>query len=91
MIPQYADVILPLPLQGAFTYEVPSLCDVLPQVGCRVIVPFGSRKFYTAIVVRLHSETPPYPTKPISEVLDAAPIILSEQLKLWQWVSDYYL
>ena len=91
MNPQYADVILPLPLQGAFTYEVPSLCDVLPQVGCRVIVPFGSRKFYTAIVVRLHSETPPYPTKPISEVLDAAPIILSEQLKLWQWVSDYYL
>ena len=91
MISQYADVILPLPLQGAFTYEVPSLCNVLPQVGCRVIVPFGSRKFYTAIVVRLHSETPPYPTKPISEVLDAAPIILSEQLKLWQWVSDYYL
>ena len=88
---QYADVILPLPLQGIFTYALPATCDTLPQVGCRVIVPFGSRKFYTAIVVRLHSETPSYPTKPISEVLDTTPTVLPEQLRLWQWVCDYYL
>ena len=61
------------------------------QVGSRIIVPFGSRKFYTAIVVRLHDETPSYPTKPISEVLDANPIILPEQLRLWKWIADYYL
>ncbi|MBR6030867.1 MAG: primosomal protein N' [Bacteroidaceae bacterium] len=90
-MPKYADVILPLPLQESFTYALPLQSDVLPQVGCRVIVPFGSRKTYTAIVVRLHSETPPYPTKTVSEVLDAAPVVLPEQLSLWQWIADYYL
>ena len=88
---QFADVILPLPLQGAFTYALPPEPAAQPQVGSRVIVPFGSRKFYTAIVVRLHDETPPYSTKPISEVLDEKPIILPEQLRLWKWLADYYL
>lgn len=90
-MPRYADVILPLPLQGIFTYALPQECEAEPQVGSRVIVPFGSRKFYTAIVVRLHDETPSYPTKPISEVLDASPIILQEQMQLWKWIADYYL
>ena len=88
---QYADVILPLPLQGTFTYALPTDCSALPQVGCRVIVPFGSRKFYTAIVVRLHNETPSYPTKPISEILDSAPVVLPGQMRLWRWIADYYL
>lgn len=88
---QYADVILPLPLQGTFTYALPTEMAEKVQVGSRVIVSFGSRKFYTAIVVRLHDETPSYPTKPVSEVLDSAPIVLPEQLRLWQWIADYYL
>ena len=90
-MPQYVDVILPLPLQETFTYALPHNCETPPQVGCRVVVPFGSRKQYTAIVARLHSETPPYPTKPISEVLDATPVVLPEQMRLWQWISGYYL
>ena len=88
---QYADVILPLPLQGTFTYALPLELAPQVQVGSRVIVPFGNRKFYTAIVMRLHDETPSYPTKPISEVLDASPIVLPEQMRLWQWIADYYL
>lgn len=87
----FADVILPLPLQGSFTYTLPTDSEVLPAVGQRVIVPFGSRKFYTAIIVRLHNEAPPYPTKQIAEFLDAEPIVLQNQLSLWQWISDYYL
>lgn len=90
-MPKYADVIVPLPLQEAFTYAVPPECQPKIQVGQRVIVPFGIRKFYTAIVLRLHDDTPPYPTKPISEVLDTEPIVLQKQLQLWKWVSDYYL
>lgn len=90
-MPQYVDVILPLPLHEAFTYALPPSCAVVPEVGCRVIVPFGNRKFYTAIVVRLHDETPTYPTKPISEVLDASPAVLPDQLRLWNWIADYYL
>ena len=89
-MPQFADVILPLPLQGAFTYALPPEMAKETQVGSRVIVPFGNRKFYTAIVVRLHDETPPYPTKPVSELLDTKPIILPEQLRLWKWLADYY-
>ncbi len=88
---QYADVILPLPLQGAFTYALPDEFATRTQVGCRVIVPFGVRKFYTAIVVRLHNEKPPYPTKDVSELLDDAPAVLPSQLRLWKWVSEYYL
>ena len=88
---QYADVILPLPLQGTFTYALPTEMAAKVQVGSRVIVSFGSRKFYTAIVVRMHDEKPSYPTKPVSEVLDAAPIVLPEQLRLWKWIADYYL
>ncbi len=90
-MPRYADVILPLPLQGTFTYALPPDCTPVPQVGCRVTVPFGSKKFYTAIVARLHDEEPPYPTKPISEVLDANPSVLPSQLRLWEWIADYYL
>ena len=90
-MPKYADVIVPLPLQEAFTYAVPPECQPKIRVGQRVIVPFGSRKFYTAIVLRLHDDTPPYPTKPVSEILDTEPIVLQKQLQLWKWVSDYYL
>ncbi len=90
-MPKYADVIVPLPLQEAFTYALPPECQSQIQVGQRIIVPFGSRKFYTAIVLRLHNDTPPYPTKPISEILDTKPIVLPKQLQLWKWVSDYYL
>lgn len=89
-MPQYADVILPLPLQGTFTYKLPSDCAATLQVGCRVLVPFGTRKTYTAVVVRLHDETPPYPTKLISEVLDAEPSVLPGQLRLWEWIAGYY-
>jgi len=90
-MPRYADVILPLPLQGAFTYALPSDGEgAVLQAGCRVIVPFGPKKVYTALVVRLHDETPPYPTKPISEVLDATPSVLPSQMNLWKWMADYY-
>ena len=61
------------------------------QVGSRVIVPFGQRKFYSAIVTRLHDQRPDYPTKPVSELLDASPILLPQQMRLWQWIADYYL
>lgn len=90
-MPQYADVILPLPLAGVFTYALPAALQPAAQVGCRVVVSFGSRKFYTAVVLRLHNDVPPYPTKPVQEVLDEKAIVLPQQLRLWQWIADYYL
>ena len=87
---QYADLILPVPLHGVFTYAVPEGMTV--GVGCRVLVTFGRNKTYLGIVVRLHHQKPEgYEVKPILQVMDTAPIVTEQQLKLWQWISDYYL
>ena len=88
---QFADVILPLPLEGTFTYSLPRSFSNLVQVGCRVIVPFGTAKYYSAIVIRLHDNVPTYTTKEVSELLDSSPIVTAEQLKLWEWIADFYL
>ena len=87
---QYADLILPVPLHGVFTYAVPEGMTV--GVGCRVLVTFGRNKTYLGIVVRLHHQKPEgYEVKPILQVMNTAPIVTEQQLKLWQWISDYYL
>ncbi len=88
---RYVDVILPLPLEGLFTYGVSDELAAQVQAGVRVVVPFNRSKRYTAIAVRLHDEKPDFDTKNIIEILDTQPIILSEQLRLWQWISDYYM
>ena len=88
---QFADVILPLPLEGTFTYSLPGTFANLVQVGCRIIVPFGTTKFYSAIVVKLHDTLPSYNTKEAMELLDSSPIVTPAQLKLWSWIADYYL
>lgn len=62
------------------------------QVGVRVLVPFGRNKTYLGIVARLHDEKPQgYEVKEISQVMDAEPIVTPQQLRLWQWIADYYL
>ena len=89
----FADVIVPLPLANSYTYRLPADMEGEVQVGSRVIVPFGQKKFYTAIVIRLHN-TPPegdYQVKPVTEVLDPHPIVTPAQLAFWQWVAEYYL
>ena len=91
MIPRFIDVIPPLPVEGTFTYSLPAEIATRIQVGCRVIVPFGARRFYSAIVLRLHDEEPQYDTKEDIELLDEQPSVLPQQLRLWQWIADYYL
>jgi len=86
----YADVILPVPLRGVFTYALAEGMSV--QVGERVLVPFGRSKTYVGLVARVHDQKPAdYDVKDILQRLDVAPIVTAEQLRLWQWVSDYYL
>ena len=87
----YADCIVPLPLEGVFTYNVPTHLSQKLQVGCRVNVPFGAKKQYAALVTRLHGEKPDYPTKDILEVLEENTMLLPRQLQLWQWVAEYYM
>lgn len=86
----YADVILPVPLTGLFTYSVPEGMAV--GVGMRVLVTFGRSKKYMGIVASLHSNKPEgYEVKPITQVMDAEPIVTDNQLKLWNWIADYYM
>ena len=87
---QYADIILPVPLYGTFTYAVPEGMSV--GVGMRVLVPFGRSKSYVGVVMRLHDQKPTgYEVKAIQVVMDKEPVVMESQLKLWQWISDYYL
>lgn len=89
----YVDVILPLPLAGSFSYRLEDAHVPLVQMGSRVVVQFGVKRYYTALVVRKHTDAPQgdYEIKPISEVLDTAPIVQEQQLSLWQWMADYYM
>ena len=88
----FVDVILPLPLNSCFTYALPETLAGNVQVGCRVVVPFGKKKFYTGIVQDIHCREPEgYEVKDVADVLDARPVLLASQFKLWDWVADYYL
>ena len=88
----YADIILPLPLDGCFTYSIPSSLRGTVAVGQRVLVPFGRGKRYVGLVARLHDERPQgYEVKDLAQVLDRQPVVLPLQLRLWQWMADYYM
>lgn len=88
----FADVILPLPLYSSFTYSVPEEFEQDLEVGSRVIVQFGKKKYYTGIVEAIHTNPPSgYDVKPITTLLDAEPILRYPQLNFWKWMSEYYL
>ena len=89
---RYADVILPLPLEGFFTYKVPDSIQTEELVGCRVVVPFGKSKTYVGLVARLHDNEPQgYSVKPLAMRLDQRPVVGEMQMRLWQWIAKYYI
>lgn len=89
---KFVDVIVPLPIAGQYTYSIPVEMEGMVQTGCRVVVPFGRKKFYTAIVTKVHYAAPEgYDTKDIEEVLDSKPVLLPKQFEFWEWLSSYYL
>ena len=88
---KYVDVILPLPLEGLFTYALPANLADRVSMGIRVLVPLGRSKRYVAMAVRVHDEQPAFEVKDILDVLDVYPLLLPIQLKLWEWIADYYM
>lgn len=85
-------VIVPLAVQGRFTYEVPDEMRQYVGIGSRVLVQFGRKKYYTGIVSGLDQTAPAtYEVKTIMAVLDPHPALRYPQLKFWEWISDYYL
>lgn len=89
---KYVDVILPLPLHDTFTYAVPPEMEEGIKRGCRVVVPFGAKKIYTAIVIRVHDVRPDFDNiKPIKELLETTPVVTERQLQFWEWIAKYYI
>ena len=89
-MPKFAETLLPLALPGTYTYRIPE--GMRLSIGMRVLVPFGRKKIFTAIVVTLHDREPAgYDVKEILGTLDDKPILRHPQLDFWQWIADYYL
>ena len=87
----YVEVILPLPLEGTFTYSVPDTLAPKVRMGVRVVVPLGRSKTYTAMAVSMHNDKPEFDTRDILQVVDDNPVLPERQLRLWQWISTYYM
>lgn len=88
---KYVDVILPLPLANTFTYSVPEEWAEQVRIGMRVVVPFGKKKMYTAVVYLVHMVIPiVYEARDIICLLDNEPILRRPQMKFWEWISSYY-
>ena len=90
-IMNYVDVLLPVPLDGLFTYSVPPEMEASAERGRRVLVPFGRNKTYVGLVIRKHADKPGFAVKPVKMVMDDAPIVTDQQLELWRWLSSYYM
>jgi primosomal protein N' (replication factor Y) len=88
----FVDVILPLPLDYHFTYRVSAAFQMRIKTGIRVVVQFGKRKFYSALVYKIHQTTPSgeFEIKDIDAILDNEPIVGQKQLQLWEWIANYY-
>ncbi|XMO86819.1 primosomal protein N' [Algibacter sp. AS12] len=88
----FIDVIIPIPLQKLFTYSITAAEADFLKVGMRVAVPFGKSKIYTGIVYGIHENAPSaYEAKDIQQILDESPVVNEYQLKLWNWISEYYM
>lgn len=89
----YLSLLLPLAVGSTYTYLLPPELADKVSVGTRVIAQFGPKRYYTAIVVAMLNDNPcpGVKLKAISDVIDPTPIILPSQLKLWQWIAQYYM
>ncbi|MBX5496544.1 MAG: DEAD/DEAH box helicase family protein, partial [Bryobacteraceae bacterium] len=86
---QYCDVSLPVPLDRPFTYRLPETLRHRAKRGCRMLVPFGSRKL-TGVILRVHSESPEVPPKDALRLLDEEPVLDESLLSLACWIAGYY-
>lgn len=90
-MPFFLDVILPLPIKETFTYAITTAESKMLLPGMRVVVPFGKRKMYTAIVFNVHQDAPKaYTPKQIDSIIDRQPILAPMQISFLQWIASYY-
>ena len=89
----FANIILPLPLENKYTYRIPQDLEGSITSGCRVIVSFGAKHFYTGLVAEVvdRAPTPGIEYKEIYALLDSAPVLRRPQLRFWEWIASYYI
>ncbi len=85
----FCNVSLPVPLDQPFTYSLPLTLRHRVLAGCRVIVPFGTRKL-TGVVLRCHDEGPPATARDVLRLVDAEPVLDAHLLALGDWIAGYY-
>ena len=87
----FAEVLLPIPVPGTFTYRVPYALNDAIRVGQRVVVQFGKTKIMSGLVISLTEKVPEVEVKFLTDILDDQPLINATQLKFWDWIKSYYL
>ncbi|MBO6026122.1 MAG: primosomal protein N', partial [Bacteroidales bacterium] len=87
----FAEVLLPIPVPGTFTYRVPYALNDAIRVGQRVVVQFGKTKIMSGLVISLTEKVPEVEVKYLTDILDDQPLVNAAQLKFWEWVQSYYL
>src|SRR5579885_1570998 len=87
-MPEFCDVVLPVPVDMAFTYRVPEGLE--PVVGGRVLVPFRQQRM-SGIVLELHRQEPKVQTRNVASVLDVVPVMDAALIRLGKWIASYYL
>ena len=88
----FADILLPLPLKGTFTYRVPRSLNGEIQLGQRAVVPFGRNKVYAGLIKKIHTDPPKnFQARYIDSLLDKTPVVTPMQFRFWEWLSDYYM
>ncbi len=96
-MPIYVEVLLPLALEERYHYvleHLPEGRDVESLLGCRVLVSFGVKRFYTGVIaevcMELGANLSAKKLKTIEQIIDEKPLVSREQLALWRWTADYY-
>ncbi|NND34601.1 MAG: primosomal protein N', partial [Saprospiraceae bacterium] len=87
----YVDVVIPLAVKDTYTYLIPASLEKQVQFGVRLEVPFGRKKIYAGLAIKIHTQKPSYTTRKVLSIIDERPVITSTQLQLWKWIADYYL
>lgn len=89
---RFADILLPLPLKGTFTYRVPQALNQSIREGQRAVVPFGRNKVYAGLVKKVHHTAPgKFQAKYIDSLLDEDPVVTPMQFRFWEWLAAYYM
>ncbi|HAL65781.1 MAG TPA: primosomal protein N', partial [Bacteroidales bacterium] len=88
----FADILLPIAVEGYFTYRIPNDLVKDIKLGMRVVVQFGKQKFYTGLVRHIHQNIPKdYMPKYVLSIVEPYPLVNEVHFQFWEWIASYYM